>query len=162
MRSRARLACWRSSRWASPWRFRRIGAGACDRPPQTAALSQEIPLDPTITTGKFQNGLQYFIRTTKRPEKRAELRLVVDVGSIVEETTSRAGALRRAHGLQRDEELPEAGDGDVPRVPGHALRSEHQRVTSFDETVYMLQVPTAKPEVLDRAFLILEDWAHGQ
>ena len=26
----------------------------------------------------------------------------------------------------------------------------------------MLQVPTAKPEVMDRAFLILEDWAHGQ
>jgi zinc protease len=34
--------------------------------------------------------------------------------------------------------------------------------TSFDETIYMLQVPTEKPEVLDRAFLILEDWAHGQ
>ena len=33
--------------------------------------------------------------------------------------------------------------------------------TSFDETVYMLQVPTDKPEVLDKAFLILEDWAHN-
>src|SRR4029077_249450 len=33
--------------------------------------------------------------------------------------------------------------------------------TSFDETVFMLQVPTDKPGVLDRALLILEDWAHG-
>jgi zinc protease len=33
--------------------------------------------------------------------------------------------------------------------------------TSFDETVYMLQVPTDKREVLDKAFLILEDWAHA-
>ena len=33
--------------------------------------------------------------------------------------------------------------------------------TSFDETVYMLQVPTDKPETLDRALLILEDWAHN-
>jgi zinc protease len=33
--------------------------------------------------------------------------------------------------------------------------------TSFDETVYTLTVPTDKPEVLDRAFLILEDWAHN-
>ena len=33
--------------------------------------------------------------------------------------------------------------------------------TSFDETVYMLQVPTDKPEVLDRSLLILEDWAHN-
>jgi zinc protease len=34
--------------------------------------------------------------------------------------------------------------------------------TNFDETVYMLQVPTEKPEVLDRSFLILEDWAQAQ
>ena len=33
--------------------------------------------------------------------------------------------------------------------------------TSFDETVYMLQVPTDKAEVLDKGFLILEDWAHN-
>jgi zinc protease len=33
--------------------------------------------------------------------------------------------------------------------------------TSFDETVYMLQVPTDKPEVLDKSFLVLEDWAHN-
>src|SRR5437879_2927152 len=33
--------------------------------------------------------------------------------------------------------------------------------TSFDETVYMLTVPTDKPEMMDRALLILEDWAHN-
>ena len=33
--------------------------------------------------------------------------------------------------------------------------------TSFDETVYMLQVPTDKPEILEKSFLILEDWAHN-
>src|SRR5213079_1597811 len=33
--------------------------------------------------------------------------------------------------------------------------------TSFNETTYMLQVPTDKPEALDKAFLILEDWAHN-
>src|SRR5262249_54071915 len=33
--------------------------------------------------------------------------------------------------------------------------------TSFDETVYMLTVPTDKPEMMDKAMLILEDWAHN-
>src|SRR5579883_421899 len=33
--------------------------------------------------------------------------------------------------------------------------------TSFDETVYMLQVPTDKPEVMDKAVQVLEDWAHN-
>src|SRR5207247_4370528 len=33
--------------------------------------------------------------------------------------------------------------------------------TSFDETVFILQVPTDKPETMDRSLLILEDWAHN-
>ena len=33
--------------------------------------------------------------------------------------------------------------------------------TSFDETVYKLQVPTDNPAVIDRSLLILEDWAHN-
>jgi zinc protease len=33
--------------------------------------------------------------------------------------------------------------------------------TSFDETVYILTVPTDKPEMMDRALQILEDWAHN-
>ena len=32
--------------------------------------------------------------------------------------------------------------------------------TSFDETVYQLQIPTDNPAVIDRSLLILEDWAH--
>ncbi|MFC1541200.1 M16 family metallopeptidase, partial [Candidatus Latescibacterota bacterium] len=33
--------------------------------------------------------------------------------------------------------------------------------TSFDETLYMLQVPTDSSEIMDKAFQILEDWAHN-
>ena len=33
--------------------------------------------------------------------------------------------------------------------------------TSFDETVYTLTVPTDKPGVMEKALLILEDWAHN-
>jgi hypothetical protein len=33
--------------------------------------------------------------------------------------------------------------------------------TSFDETVYMLPIPADKPDNLDKAFQVLEDWAHG-
>src|SRR5205809_1940419 len=34
--------------------------------------------------------------------------------------------------------------------------------TSFDETVFILPIPTDTPRIVDRAFTILEDWAHGQ
>src|SRR4051812_13112287 len=39
------------------------------------ALTDPMPLDPQITIGKFANGLHYYIRANKKPEKRAELRL---------------------------------------------------------------------------------------
>ena len=50
-----------------------------------ALLTQPMPVDPQITMGQFKNGLRYYIRTTKKPEKRAELRLVVKAGSILED-----------------------------------------------------------------------------
>ncbi|MBK9292017.1 MAG: insulinase family protein [Bacteroidetes bacterium] len=37
--------------------------------------------------------------------------------------------------------------------------------TSFDETVYMLQMPTDRPGLVDSAFMVLEEWAawsHGR
>jgi zinc protease len=127
-----------------------------------AALEQRIPLDPAITTGRFANGLQYFIRTTRRPEKRAELRLVVDVGSIVEE----ADQLGLAHFVEHmafngTKHFPKQETVTFLESLGMRFGPSVNASTSFDETIYMLQVPTEKPEVLDRAFLILEDWAHG-
>src|SRR5687768_3510347 len=131
--------------------------------PATVALDQQIPLDPAITTGRFENGLRYFIRTTKKPEKRAELRLVVDVGSIVEE----ADQLGLAHFV---EHMAFNGTKNFPKQEtvtfleslGMRFGPSVNASTSFDETIYMLQVPTDKPDVLDRSFLILEDWAHNQ
>jgi zinc protease len=49
------------------------------------ALSDPMPVDPQITIGKYANGMRYYIRANKKPEKRAELRLVVKAGSILED-----------------------------------------------------------------------------
>jgi zinc protease len=131
--------------------------------PGTVALDQQVPLDPAITAGTLPNGLRYFIRTTKRPEKRAELRLVVDVGSIVEEKDQ----LGLAHFVEHmafngTKHFPKQETVTFLESLGMRFGPSVNATTSFDETVYMLQVPTEKPEVLDRSFLILEDWAHGQ
>src|SRR6185436_1554541 len=47
--------------------------------------SDKLPLDPKVKTGKLDNGLTYYIRQNKKPEQKVELRLVVNVGSIVED-----------------------------------------------------------------------------
>src|SRR6185369_15320613 len=54
--------------------------------PFTAAqLAQKLPVDPDTTTGTYPNGLRYYVRKNGLPEKRAELRLVVNAGSLLEE-----------------------------------------------------------------------------
>ena len=55
------------------------------QPAHAQAPNDPMPVDPQITIGKFANGLRYYIRPNKKPEKRAELRLVVKAGSILED-----------------------------------------------------------------------------
>ena len=52
---------------------------------QPATLKDPMPIDPQITVGKFANGLRYYVRANNSPEKRAELRLVIKAGSILED-----------------------------------------------------------------------------
>ena len=130
--------------------------------PQTAALSQSIPVDPDITVGRFPNGLRYYVRANAKPEKRAELRLVVKAGSILEDDDQ----LGLAHFV---EHMAFNGTKNFPKQEvisfmqslGMKFGAHVNAYTSFDETVYMLQVPTDKPGVLDQALLILEDWARN-
>ena len=130
--------------------------------PQTAALSTAIPNDPQITTGRFANGLRYYIRTNKKPEKRAELRLVVNAGSILEDDDQRGLAHFVEHmAFNGTKNFPKQEIVQFLESIGMRFGPSVNAFTSFDETVYMLQVPTDKPEVLDKAFLILEDWAHN-
>ena len=62
-----------------------IGQQPATSSAQSLALSAPMPVDPEITMGKFANGMRYYIRRNKKPEKRAELRLVVKAGSILED-----------------------------------------------------------------------------
>ncbi len=54
-------------------------------PAQTVGLDQPVPVDPRITIGYLPNGLRYYIRANARPYQRAELRLVVNIGSVAED-----------------------------------------------------------------------------
>jgi zinc protease len=45
----------------------------------------ELQNDRNVITGTLDNGLKYFVRANKLPAQRAEIRLVVQVGSSAEE-----------------------------------------------------------------------------
>ena len=139
------------------------GGGPAAAPPTDAyALDRVMPVDEAVRTGRLDNGLTYYVRANHKPEARAELRLLVNVGSVVEDDTQRGLAHFVEHmafnGTRRF-----ARHELVDYLEGIGMRfgPDLNAYTGFDETVYMLQVPTDDPKILERGFEILEDWAGG-
>jgi zinc protease len=131
-------------------------------PTQPLALDQTLPVDPAVRTGQLANGLRYYVRRNARPANRVALRLAVNVGSIYEENDQRG----LAHFLEHM-----AFNGTQNFKPGELVNflesigarfGPHVNAyTSFDETVYMLDVPTDRAGYVDRGLLALHDFAAG-
>jgi zinc protease len=130
--------------------------------PKTAALEQRLPVDPRVTVGDLPNGLRYYVQRNQQPAGRAELRLVVNAGSVLEDADQQGLAHFTEHmAFNGTVHFPKQELVKFMESIGMKMGPSVNAFTSFDETVYMLQVPTDKPEVMEKAFLILEDWAHN-
>lgn len=57
--------------------------------PAADDLDAALPFDPQVIRGTLPNGLRYYIMENRYPEQRAELRLGVKVGSVVEDDDQR-------------------------------------------------------------------------
>jgi len=133
-------------------------------PPNVAAAKLEdvVPVDPQITVGRLPNGLRYYIRANQIPQARAELRLVVNAGSVLEEEDQRGLAHFVEHmSFNGTLHFPGLDVVNFMQSLGMRFGAHVNANTSFDETVYELQIPTENPAVIDRALLALEDWAHN-
>jgi len=138
------------------------GAAAVPDPrAKSVALADAMPVDPAIVRAQLPNGLRYYVRANPKPEKRAELRLVVKAGSILEADDQQGLAHFVEHmAFNGTRHFPKQEMIAFLQSLGMRFGADVNAYTSFDETVFTLTVPTDKPGVLDRALLILEDWAH--
>ena len=126
------------------------------------AQTDSIPLDPKVTVGKLSNGLTYYIRPNARPEKKVELRLVVNTGSIMEDDNQQGLAHMAEHMAFNGTKNYKKNDiVSFLQSIGVGFGSDLNAYTSFDETVYILPIPTDKPGNVEKGFDILEDWAHN-
>ncbi len=125
-------------------------------------LDESLPLDPAIRFGRFDNGLTYYIRAHDEPRERAELRLAVAAGSALEDEDQRGLAHFLEHmAFNGTEHFERQELVDYLETIGMRFGADVNAYTSFDQTVYMLTVPTDDPELLERGFLILSDWARA-
>ena len=130
---------------------------------QTTPLTTKLPIDPKVRIGTLSNGLRYYIRQNTRPEKRAELRLVVNAGSVLE-TPDKLGLAHFVEHTAFNGTKHFAKNDLIKYLESIGVRfgADLNAYTSFDETVYILPIPTDTARIVDQAFTILEDWAHGQ
>jgi zinc protease len=130
---------------------------------QAPAPTTPLPVDPKVIIGTLPNGLRYYIRKNARPEKRAELRLVVNAGSILEDPDQRGLAHFVEHTAFNGTTNFRKNDlVSYLQSIGVRFGADLNASTNFDETVYILPIPTDTARIVDKAFDILEDWAHGQ
>jgi zinc protease len=128
---------------------------------RAATLDQTVPVDPLITVGTLPNGMRYYIRENRQPQARAELRLAVNAGSVLEEDDQRGLAHFVEHmAFNGTRNFPGNAVGAFMQSLGVRFGAHVNAHTAFDETVYELQIPTDNPAVIDRSLLILEDFAH--
>jgi zinc protease len=127
---------------------------------QELDLNQKIPFDPTIKKGVLKNGLTYFIKQNKKPENKVDLRLIVKVGSIVENDNEQGLAHFTEHmcfnGTKR---FPKNDLVDYLQKMGVKFGADLNAYTSFDETVYFLPIPSDDMEKVKTGLDVLEDWA---
>ena len=123
-------------------------------------LTDTLPVDPRVKKGKLSNGLTYYIQKNTRPEKKVELRLAVNTGSIMENDDQRGLAHFTEHMAFNGSKNFQKNDlVSFLQSIGVKFGADLNAYTSFDETVYILPIPTEKKENIEKGFQILEDWA---
>ena len=124
--------------------------------------ADKLPLDPKVKIGKLENGLTYYIRQNKKPEKKVELRLVLNAGAINEDDDQRGLAHMAEHmAFNGTTNFKKNDIVSFLQDIGVGFGNDLNAYTSFDETVYMLPIPVDKPGNLEKGFQVLEDWAHN-
>ncbi|MCB9013465.1 MAG: insulinase family protein [Bacteroidales bacterium] len=128
---------------------------------QNYNLSSPIPPDTAIRIGQLDNGLTYYIKYNKIPEKRMEIRLAVNAGSICE-TDAQQGLAHFCEHMcfNGTESFPRNKMVDLLEEMGIKFGADINAGTSFDQTVYQLKIPTDKPDLIEKGFQIAEEWAH--
>jgi len=124
--------------------------------------SSAIPTDPNVKIGKLDNGLTYYIRNNGKPEDKLELRLAINAGSILEDKDQLGLAHFMEHmNFNGTKNFKKNELVDYLQSIGVQFGADLNAYTSFDETVYILPIPSDDPDKLEKGFQILEDWAHG-
>jgi len=127
-------------------------------PPEYA--SYPLQQDPEVISGTLDNGLKYYIKQNAKPEKRLELRLYINAGSIVEDDDQRGLAHFVEHmAFNGTKNFPRTEMVDYLTSIGMGYHNGLNGGTSYDYTVYEFKLPTDDENKMRKGISILSDIA---
>ncbi len=117
-----------------------------------------LPMDSNVIHGVLNNGLSYYVRHNATPKNRAQLLLVVKAGSAFEDDDQRGLAHMCEHmAFNGTKNFPKHALIEYLESIGMKFGADLNAYTSFDETVYMIEVPLDKAEFLTKGLQVLSD-----
>ena len=122
----------------------------------------DLSPDSRVVFGNLANGFRYAILPHTEPPRRVSLRLWVETGSLMEEEDQRG----LAHFL---EHLAFNGTRNFPgneldlylQRMGMAVGADSNASTSFDRTLYMLELPENSEDFLREGLKVMRDYSDG-
>ena len=122
--------------------------------------SPKIPIDASVKMGKLSNGLTYYIKNNGKPANKVELRLAINAGSILEDDDQLGLAHFMEHmNFNGTKNFKKNELVDYLQSIGVKFGADLNAYTGFDETVYILPIPSDDEAKLDKGFQIIRDWA---
>lgn len=124
--------------------------------------NSDIPPDSGATFGSLPNGLRYIIYPNSEPPKRASFRLQIDSGSLMEADDQQGLSHFLEHMVFNGTKHFKSSEL-VPKMQrmGIGFGAHVNAFTSFDQTVYMLDLPDLSDSTMDLCFTVMRDFGDG-
>ncbi|MBV9509848.1 MAG: insulinase family protein, partial [Caulobacteraceae bacterium] len=124
------------------------------------AYAKDLPPDPAMRFGQLPNGLRYVVMKNVTPAGQSSLRLRINAGSM-EETSDQQGL---AHFLEHmafdgSTHVPNGEMVKILERHGLAFGADTNASTSWEETVYKLDLPKSDDDTLDTSLMLLREVA---
>ena len=124
--------------------------------------TSDIAPESGATFGTLENGFRYIIYPNAEPPKRVSLRLHIAAGSLMEADDQQGIAHFLEHMVFNGSKDFTAAEL-VPKMQrlGIQFGAHVNAYTSFDETVYMLDLPDLSADTMKLAFTVMRDFGDG-
>lgn len=122
--------------------------------------ASDIPVDPEFHFGRLDNGMRYIVRHNATPAGTAVVRMVVETGSLDEADSEQGYAHFVEHmAFNGSRRVPEGQMIPLLERDGLAFGADTNASTSFERTIYKLDLPRNDPVLLDTALMLMRETA---